>query len=183
MPVLNQGYPHFRDEEHTKITHGQPRISKALRFSARFLNFFFTRPELPRPLFPGPGLLRDSRRRTRYALRAAQWQSGECCKTRVRRYPKPPVAATNRSSRIATQAAISCCPAICAEFFPLLQCCEKREHSSVCRYRSGQLVKLRRVLNRPPPLYVRIRREFEYSFNAHVRKTHVRFNHRLSLLL
>src|SRR3989442_8313916 len=95
---LNWGYPHFRDEERTKITHGQPRISKALRFSARFLNFFFTRPELPRPLFPGPGLLRDSRRRTRYALRAAQWQSGGCCKTRVRRYPKPPVAATNQSS-------------------------------------------------------------------------------------
>jgi hypothetical protein len=70
----------------------------------------------------------------------------------------------------ATQAATSCCPFISAEFFPLLQSCEKRERSSIGCYRSGQILKLRRTLNRPPSSYVRIRREFEYSFNAFVRE-------------
>src|SRR6266404_2060511 len=45
------------------------------------------------------------------------------------------------------------------------------------------MVKLRRILNRLPSSYVRIRGEFEDSLYASVCKTQVRFPHRLGLLL
>jgi len=39
VPVSDHGYPHSENEELTNIMLGQLRISKALSFSPRFLNF------------------------------------------------------------------------------------------------------------------------------------------------
>src|SRR6266567_8273690 len=103
---LKPTYPRAGHKEHAEFTLRDLRISSALSLSARF-KFFFTRPDLLRPLFLGLGLLRDTSPRIRYALRAAPWQSGGCCKTRVRRHPKPRVAATNRSCRLPTSPCIA----------------------------------------------------------------------------
>ena len=69
------------------------------------------------------------------------------------------------------------------EFFALLKRGEKRKRFSVGCYRSSQLVKLRRILDRPPSSDVRLRREFENSFYGFVRKTRVGLHDRASLLL
>jgi hypothetical protein len=71
----------------------------------------------------------------------------------------------------------------CVEFFPPLKRGEKRERFSVGCYRSGQLVKLRRILNSAPSSYVRICREFEDSVYDLVRETYASFHHEVGLLL
>jgi hypothetical protein len=57
----------------------------------------------------------------------------------------------------------------CVEFFQMLQCRENPEQFSIGCYRSGQIVKLRRILNRAPSLYVRSGREFKDSIYGFVR--------------
>src|SRR6266403_1324182 len=56
------------------------------------------------------------------------------------------------------------------EFFQLLQCCEKRQRFPVGCYRPGEIMKLRRILRCQPSSYVRIRREFQDSFDAFASK-------------
>jgi len=59
----------------------------------------------------------------------------------------------------------------CVEFFTVLQCCKNPERFSVSCYRSRQIVKLRRISNRPPSSNVRIGRQFKDSIYAFVRNT------------